>query len=125
MSKFIDLSGNKYGRLTVVRRIGEKGIHPSFLCICDCGNEFIARADKLRDGRALSCGCMHQEQLKRSKSNTIVAGGGVFTTDEFVKLLNISHTTLYRLIKNGLTYEDIYQKYIKIPGGDQNGEQSI
>ena len=122
MSKFIDLSGNKYGRLTVVKLIGKKGSHPSFLCICDCGNEFIARADKLRGGRALSCGCMHQEVLKRSKSNTIAVGGGVYTTKEFIDLLHISRTTLYRHLQNGMTYEEIYAKYTEIPGGESDGE---
>ena len=36
IGKFIDLSGNKYGRLTVLKRIGTKHNSPLWECVCDC-----------------------------------------------------------------------------------------
>lgn len=52
-----DLTGRRFGRLTVLRRAeGAPGI-ARWICRCDCGNESRSRADRLREGRAQSCGC--------------------------------------------------------------------
>jgi hypothetical protein len=45
--------GEKINRLTVLEK---RGVW--HLCRCDCGREKIIRTDKLRDGRAKSCGCL-------------------------------------------------------------------
>lgn len=117
MGRFIDLSGKKFGKLTVIKASTEKrGIHPCFECVCDCGNTFIARADKLRSGRALSCGCVHYDQIKHHKSNTYTVGGRVFTTQEFLNEYQISKTTLYRKLRNGKTIEEIAEEARNTPG---------
>ena len=62
---FIDETGNKYGRLTVIEKIKrEKGdkTHTKWRCKCDCGNEIIADIATLRDGRVQSCGCLNKER---------------------------------------------------------------
>lgn len=38
MGKFVDLSGNKYGLLTVIKRVGTRNGKAEWLCRCDCGN---------------------------------------------------------------------------------------
>lgn len=39
MGKFVDLTGNKYGRLAVIKRIEtDRGEKVKWLCKCDCGN---------------------------------------------------------------------------------------
>lgn len=58
MAKFIDLTGDRYGRLVVLRRIevvGER--HAHWLCRCDCGEESVVRSNSLRRGMTRSCGC--------------------------------------------------------------------
>ena len=57
-----DLTGKKFGRLIVINR-GRNNIgkHPSWNCICECGNEKIVRGDHLRNGLILSCGCLEEE----------------------------------------------------------------
>lgn len=60
MGKFQDLSGNKYGKLTVIKAINEKqkpGCHKKWLCKCECGNTTIVSADHLKKGDTKSCGC--------------------------------------------------------------------
>lgn len=61
-SRHIDLTGQKYGRLTVEKLIGknEQGKY-IWLCKCDCGNEKIAQTSYLRSGHTMSCGCYHKE----------------------------------------------------------------
>lgn len=58
--KFSDLSGQRFGHLTAVRRTDaprdrKKGVY--FLCICDCGNSVLRQPDKLKSSNNASCGC--------------------------------------------------------------------
>lgn len=59
MSALKDLSGQRFGRLTVIERSGSdhKGL-ATWLCRCDCGKEVVIRGADMRSGRAKSCGCM-------------------------------------------------------------------
>lgn len=55
---FIDLTGKKYGRLTVLNREPNKKGHSSrWKCKCQCGNIVIVYASSLRSGATQSCGC--------------------------------------------------------------------
>ena len=61
MGSFIDLTGQKYNLLTVIKRAeniksGNRSI-VCWECLCDCGNKTIVRADALRNGTTKSCGC--------------------------------------------------------------------
>ena len=62
--KFIDLTGKKFNRLTVIRRAYDKDKHPAWLCKCDCGNETVVLGTYLKNGRIKSCGCFRKEYLK-------------------------------------------------------------
>ena len=65
MSKLIDLSGQKYGRLTVVCRNGSnESKRALWLCKCECGNEITVIGDLLRNGHVQSCGCLLSEYRK-------------------------------------------------------------
>ena len=46
----IDISGQRFGRLTVVCEAGRKGGQVTWICRCDCGNEHIAKGRDLRFG---------------------------------------------------------------------------
>lgn len=62
MGKFIDLTGQRFGRLTVVERAGnDKSGHPQWLCRCDCENITIVGGTQLRSGNTKSCGCLSRE----------------------------------------------------------------
>lgn len=62
MSRLIDLTGNVYERLTVLKYAGknEKGVH-CWKCQCKCGNVVVVRGDALRYGLTRSCGCLAKE----------------------------------------------------------------
>lgn len=62
MAKAIDLTGNKYGKLTVIARAEDQVTREGkrfvqFLCKCECGNTTIVRSSSLRSGATSSCGC--------------------------------------------------------------------
>lgn len=66
MGKIIDLSGQRFGRLTAVepteRRCGESIV---WRCLCECGNEIFVRATSLRAGHTQSCGCLSRDLTKK------------------------------------------------------------
>lgn len=65
MSKYRDLTGQRFGRL-VVKRKGEsdKSYHTRWWCDCDCGKEVLVYKDSLLSGRQISCGCFHLEKVR-------------------------------------------------------------
>ncbi len=70
MGKFIDLTGQRFGRLTVIKRIGTKNSSPLWECVCDCGRTTQVTTSRLRSENTRSCGCIHHEQLSaRNKAN--------------------------------------------------------
>lgn len=67
MPKLIDLTGKRFGRLTVVER-GQTTSNTMWRCKCDCGNETIVAYGNLKSGRTKSCGCLYNE--RHGKSHT-------------------------------------------------------
>ena len=66
--KLRDLTGQKFGRWTVMYRAVEKcGRRTYWHCVCDCGQEKDVMADNLTAGKSTSCGCITRE--KTSESN--------------------------------------------------------
>lgn len=59
----IDLTGQRFGRLTVLMRDRVRRGHAYWICACDCGNEKIVMGAALRRGGTSSCGCLHREML--------------------------------------------------------------
>lgn len=67
MGKLIDLTGQKFGRLTVIERDGKtvRGEHARWLCQCECGKTTITLGRNLREGKTKSCGCIQAEHASR------------------------------------------------------------
>lgn len=63
MAKIEDLTGRKYGKLTVIERgrnvrYGkDEQEFPAWVCECECGRVKLVPGRMLRDGRVKSCGC--------------------------------------------------------------------
>ena len=75
MGKLQDLTGQKFGRLTVIRRVEDKicpsGTYKQYLCKCDCGNERIVISQNLTRGHTQSCGCLARENTSKSHSQNL------------------------------------------------------
>lgn len=54
----LNLTGEKYGHLKVIRRVENIKERTAWLCKCDCGNEIVVTTHDLRAGHTKSCGCL-------------------------------------------------------------------
>lgn len=57
MGTFKDLTGQRFGRLTVLRRAESRNKHTMWLCKCDCGTVKEVFGSALVSGLSTSCGC--------------------------------------------------------------------
>ena len=64
-SRFQDLVGMKFGRLTVVEEAARCVKSTRWLCRCECGQMTDVTAHHLRRGDVRSCGCLRNEALGR------------------------------------------------------------
>lgn len=66
MGKFKDVTGQKFGRLTVIRQGDYKYCSGKpvvcWECQCDCGNTSLVAGNALRTGQIKSCGCLLEER---------------------------------------------------------------
>ena len=68
MSKLIDMTGKRIGRLTVIQRTKKEGRASAYwVCRCDCGKEIIADGVMLRRGDYKSCGCWSTDRLREAR----------------------------------------------------------
>lgn len=76
MSKSNDLTGKRFGKLVVIKRVGsDKHGRIKWLCRCDCGNEHVTLGTILKRGQAQSCGCSrHPSLLGKRFGNLVVIG---------------------------------------------------
>ena len=67
MVKPIDLTGQRFGRLTALkmerRRQPSGGLKIYWQCRCDCGSERTVSRSNLRAGATKSCGCLQRERV--------------------------------------------------------------
>jgi hypothetical protein len=67
MSHLIDMTGQRFGKLTVIEKAAPNTKTPGayWRCVCDCGNEKVVVGTALRRGDYQSCGCLRGENVKR------------------------------------------------------------
>lgn len=71
--RFEDLTGRKFGKLTVIRQAEKKILSNGdfanqWICKCECGNKTIVTTTNLKRGYTKSCGCLIKDVLlKRNK----------------------------------------------------------
>lgn len=66
----IDLSGQRFGKLTVISFVCRLNAHSMFKCVCDCGKETIVTSNNLRRNHTTSCGCMSSRKDIGVRSST-------------------------------------------------------
>lgn len=63
MPRFIDITGKRFGRLTILKKAEKKNGKKLFwLCKCDCGLTKEIDGDPIRRGAVVSCGCYSRER---------------------------------------------------------------
>ena len=63
-SKFLDLTGRRFGKLKAIEKLG-KNNEGNYLwrCECDCGNDSITTSSSLVQGSCVSCGCLRESYI--------------------------------------------------------------
>lgn len=56
--KKLDLTGQRFGRLTVLSPAENVNGRTAWLCRCDCGNTIVVKTMHLRNGHVKTCGCI-------------------------------------------------------------------
>ncbi len=73
VSKFVNLTGQRFGKLTVLKRSLSKPAHrrrAHWICRCDCGRLIVAYGIHLCRHRKVSCGrCRDQDRYGESTPN--------------------------------------------------------
>lgn len=70
----IDLTGKKFGRLTVISFERLEKHKTYWKCACDCGLSVVATGNNLRSGNTKSCGCLRKETARKQGELNVVHG---------------------------------------------------
>ena len=62
-SRFKDLTGKVFTKLTVIGYVGRQPGSSRWSCRCECGNDVEVSASHLQSGDCKSCGCLKSERL--------------------------------------------------------------
>jgi hypothetical protein len=104
--KRLDLTGQRFGRLTVISFSHQNKGKSYWKCKCDCGNEVIIYANHLKTLHTQSCGCYQQE---RTSISSITHG---LRRTRFYRIW--SHLKERCLNKNTKNYNDYGGRGIKL-----------
>lgn len=84
MNYRVDLTGQKFGRLTVLARVWRVNTSAAYwLCRCDCGTLRVVYGTNLTKGLSKSCGCLQKEIVTECNSSH-----------------GLSHSRIYRIWSN-------------------------
>ena len=67
----IDITGQRFGRLSVDERGPSSNGMVQWWCRCDCGSRVLVRGAYLRSGHTLSCGCLQREKAQDGKPSLV------------------------------------------------------
>lgn len=62
----MELTGQRFGQLSVLRRAPNRGRRVAWHCLCDCGNMCVVNAAELRRADTKSCGCYHKKRASEA-----------------------------------------------------------
>ena len=93
MGAVIDITGETFGRLTVLKRHGSSKCKKAmWKCVCECGNTKIIQGSSIRHGLTRSCGCLSLEVAKKVNSKwDHVFTDPRMTKAKRLKILNTYH----------------------------------
>lgn len=101
-NKKLDLTGQRFGKLTALAPAENIGGCTAWLCRCDCGQETVVITKRLRDGHRTSCGCDNENFGKPPN----VAGRASLTYVEGTCVEMIQSDTVRRNNTSGVTGVD-------------------
>lgn len=67
MGRLVDVTGKKFGMLTVIARNGVIRGEAAWECLCECGKKHTVGGYTLRHGNTQSCGCLFFKKIIKHK----------------------------------------------------------
>ncbi len=114
MSKYRDLTGQKFGRLTCIKDVGRnKRWNRVWLCKCDCGNEVKVSSSDLIQGSIQSCGCLRAELLRKRRTKHGLSGTRLYNIwcDMKRRCMNPTRIAFDRYGGRGITVCDEWMEF--------------
>lgn len=117
MSRFRNLKGQTFGRLTAVRRIGPNKGQAIWRFRCECGGRKETRGSYVVSGHVRSCGCLSNENRARiSRKYTRTHGLG--KTAEYKSYSSAKHRGLFdtraAYANVGFSFKDFLEFYAEL-----------
>lgn len=101
MTKAIDLSGKRFGRLVAIKPQGKStNGNLRWLCHCDCGNYTVVDGVQLRRGDSKSCGCLRREVMKKQYRDNPAMDVYRGKSDSFYNDEGVSYASIKRSKRN-------------------------
>ena len=115
-SKEKNISGEKVGRLTAIKKVGKTKDGVLWLFQCDCGRKVELSVRVFNDGKTLSCGCLNAENNKIKLEKNHRLSTNIYNLKHDDKVLfahNKSGTTgvCWEKSRNKWRAEIAFQKY--------------
>lgn len=117
VSRFIDLTGQRFGRLMVIKKAGTASANGNvkWFCRCDCGNQTLVDGYALRKGTTRSCGCLRREVSRKIAEHNpafLASQGSALTTKD-----GISYSSLIKGRRNhtgviGVSFDRKSKRYV-------------
>lgn len=114
MGTFIDLSGQRFGRIVIADRAPNVGRRTMWNFRCDCGTAGTSNYYNITGGKTRSCGCLQQETRSETGRSTRVHG---HTSKDGVSRMSPTYSSWYAMRRRCL--------YTKHPAYDQYGGRGI
>ena len=80
----VDLTGSRFGRLSISGRGPNNGEKTRWICLCDCGRTTVVQSSNLRAGHTTSCGCVARELAAKAHTTH-----GMWQSPEYDTWVNI------------------------------------
>ena len=81
MPKRVDLTGQQFGKLTVLEKAGKMNGKTHWYCECSCGTWTMPTTSNLRSGSTKSCGCHKRETTRELGKKNLKHGGSGLVVD--------------------------------------------
>lgn len=112
----VRLEGSVFGKLTVVKLLGQHKRQNYWLCECTCGGTAEVRTGALRNGNTKSCGCSKVDRIKEINAAHITHGlSGTRTYRAWWNMMNRCYneeaTHFERYGGRGIRVEDRFHNF--------------
>lgn len=111
-----ELSGNKYGKLTVLKQNFEKSKNGILYweCECECGNIKTVSGCHLKKGSVKSCGCIRVKRASKLNKTHGLTGSRIYNIWDTMKARcdRKSHKAYKSYGGNGITYQENWKTFI-------------